>query len=259
MRTWNLMLLLVLAVGILSGCGSQDTATSGEGQTSSSQVLEANADVTTYTSVVLGTGYEGALPASSQLALGTLELEGTENAVAPEQAKTLLPLWKVIQGGTLQSDAETNAVLKQIEKAMTAEQLAAITAMQLTMQNLGTWMQEQGVDLAPPSGAAGGSGGFAPPNGMSEDEMAALRATAGAGGGFPARGGSPPGGGEAPGGGPFGDMSEEERVSMRATAEASGMTFPGGGGQGGPGGFRQGQLIVLAEQVVELLTELLGD
>lgn len=246
MRILNLMLLLALAAAILSGCGGQDTATSGKEQTSSSPALEANADVTTYTSAVLGTGYEGALPASSQLALGTLELEGTEHAVTPEQARTLLPLWKVIQGGTLQSDAEANAVLKQIEKAMTAEQLAAISAMQLTVEDLGTWLQEQGVDLAPPSGAAGGSGGFAPPNGMSEKEMAAIRATAEAGGGMP-------GGGGFPGqGGPPSNMSEEERAAMRATAEAGGMTRPGGGA---PGGGSRGQLAILAEQVIELLAE----
>jgi hypothetical protein len=47
-------------------------------------------------------------------------------------------------------------------------------------------------------------------------------------------------------------MSEEDRASMRATAEAGGMTRPGGGAAGGRFG---GQLAMLAEQVIELLTE----
>lgn len=244
MKLEHVILVLILLAVAVVGCGAE---TSGATSEAASADLAANGDGGAYTSAVLNTAYEGALPASSQLVLGTFALEETEHAITPEQAKALLPLWRAIQGGSLQSDAETNAVLKQIETAMTSEQLAAITAMQLTMEDLGRWMQEQGVDLAPPSGAAGGPGGFAPPNGMSEEEMAAIRATGEAGGGFP------PGGGEAPGGGgPSGDMSDEERASMRATAEASGMTRPGGGAPGD--GFR-GQLATLAEQVIELLTK----
>jgi hypothetical protein len=244
MKLWNLILILALVAGVLAGCGGND-ASSVEEQDSSAQNLESSAGSESYTSEALDTSYEGALPASSQLALGTFELEETENAVTPEQAKTLLPLWQAIQGGALQADAETNAVLKQIERAMTAEQLAAIAAMQLAVEDLGAWMQEQGVNLAPPSDAAAGPGGFTPPNGMNEAEMVAVRATAQAGGGIPS------------GGGPFGapgGMSEEERAAMRATAEASGMTFSGGGGRAG-----RGQLALLAEQVVELLTARAAD
>lgn len=243
MKPQYVILAFILLAVAVAGCSNG---------TSASTPVAASADLATgegdaYTSAALGTAYEGALPASSQLLLGTFELEGTANAVTPEQAATLLPLWRAIQGGSLQSDAETNAVLKQIEATMTAEQLAAIVAMQLTMEDLGRWMQEQGVNLAPPSGAAGGSGGLAPPNGMSEEEMAAIRATGEAGDGFP------PGGGGAPGGGgPFGDMSDEERASMRATAEASGMTRPG---DSAPDGGFGGQLTILAKQVIDLLAE----
>ena len=31
--------------------------------------------------------------------LGTIRLEETENAVTPQQAKSLLPLWQSLQGG----------------------------------------------------------------------------------------------------------------------------------------------------------------
>ena len=37
----------------------------------------------------------GGLPPANQLALGTLMLEGTENAVTPAQAAALLPLWTI--------------------------------------------------------------------------------------------------------------------------------------------------------------------
>jgi hypothetical protein len=87
-------------------------------------------------------------------------------------------------------------------------------------------------------GAGGGQGAF---GNLTEEERASMRATrqASGEGGFP--GGGP---------GAFANMSEEERESMRATAEASGMTF------GNRAGARWGQLALIAEPLVELLTEL---
>jgi hypothetical protein len=238
----RLMVFMILVAGALAGCGAGDqSAASGksamEALGSSAAALEESLEAESYTSTALLTSYEGALPAGSQLALGIFQLQGTENAVTPEQAKTLLPLWQAIQGGSLQGDAETDAVLKQIEAGMTAEQLAAIAAMQLTREDLGGWMQEQGVNFGPGPGVAGGQSRFAE---MSEEEREAMRATrqAGGGGGF--------------GQGGFGDMSEEDRANMRATAEASGIAF---GGRGGPG---RGVLTLLAEPLVELLTNLAG-
>ena len=246
------VVVVALVVGVLAGCGGDassgdDASLVGEaaptsGQASVAQELENSVDREGYTSEVLVVSYERALPASSQLALGTFQLQGTENAVTPALAKSLLPLWQAIQGGTLQSDAETNAVLKQIEGAMTAEQLAAIAAMQLTFEDQGTWMQEQGVNFRPVQGAQGGQGSFAD---LSEEERASMRATRQAGG----EGGFGQGGGQ----GGFADMSEEERANSRATAEASGMTF------GSRGGARQGQIVFLAEPLVELLTQLAGE
>lgn len=236
MRCLHITLLLVL-VGVLAACGG-DAAPTTEEQETSAEAVEDIAQVESYRSAVLDDSYEAALPASSQLALGIFHLQGTENAVTPEQARTLLPLWQAIQAGSLQSDAETNAVLKQIEGGMTAEQLAAIAAMQLTREDLEAWMQEQGLNFGPRPVGAGGQGPFAD---LSEEERVAMRATrqAGGGGGF--------------GQGGFGDLSEEERENIRATAEASGIRF---GGRGGPG---RGMLAVLAEPVVELLTQLAGE
>ncbi len=247
MRTLNLIvmriLVLVLVAAVLVCCGG-DAELPAEEQDNSAQDLDASTGNDSYTSEALDASYEGALPAASQLGLGIFELQETEYAVTAEQAASLLPLWQAIQSDSLQGDAEINAVLKQIEGALTVEQLASIAGMQLTLQDMGAWMQKQGVNLGRPEGTAAGQG---PLGDLSEEDRAAMRATRQAGGGF---------GGE---GGPFGNLSEEERESMRATAEAGGMTFPGGGGRGGPGAFRQGQLVILAEQVVELLAELAGE
>lgn len=252
MKLWRIGvgLVLVLMVGVLAGCGgdaasSADNASSADGVApvaDSSSTEEPGNVVQTVgksegsesdTGAVPGASDE--LPVGNRLVLGTFRLEETENAVTPEQARTLLPLWQAIQGGSLQGEAETNAVLKQIEAAMTAGQLAAIDAMPLTGEDMGTWMQEQGVNFRPPQGAEGDAGRFGD---MTEEERAEMRATRQAGG----QGGFGPGG--------LADMSEEEREAMRATAEASGMGLGArtGGGRG------QGQLTFLATPLVELLT-----
>jgi hypothetical protein len=241
MKFCSLVLILFLLTGVLAGCGGADSPSADEvspveEQGKSAQDLETSVDSMDYAGQALDASYEGALPVSSQLALGTIELEGTENAVTPDQAKALLPLWQAIRGGALQGESETNAVLKQIERAMTAEQLVAIVAMQLTMEDMGAWMQQQGLSMGRAPGVEGGQTPF---SNMTEEERTAVRATAQAGGGM------------SGGGGQFGTMSEEDRQALRATAEASGMTLPAGGGRGGAG---RGQLAVLADQVVELLT-----
>jgi hypothetical protein len=266
MKVWQIFTLLLLVAGVSAGCGgdavppvdgvssdveasSAETATSVASTTSgddasspvepvtSDQTPEARATRERYTSAELDTSYDGALPASTQLALGIVQLEGTENAVTPEQAKALLPLWELIQSGSLQSDAETNAVVKQIEASLAPEQLSAIADMRLTFEEMGTWMQERGLAFGGQQGGGGGRGAFGD---LTEDERAAMRATRQASGA----------GGFGPGGGGFADMSEEERASIRATAEAGGMAF------GRPGGGGRGQLSLIAEQVVELLAQL---
>jgi hypothetical protein len=236
MRLWNVILVLILVTGVLVGCGGEADAPEGD---------VASMDSNPNPDSALDASYEGALPVSSQLALGIFELEETENAVTAEQAETLLPLWQALQGGSLQSEAETSAVLKQIEGAMIAEQLAAIAAMQLTFEDMGAWMRERGVEsgLAPEAMATRQAAGEwqGPFGNISQEERAAMMATRQAGG----EGGFGPGG--------FGQMSEEEREAMRATAEASGIVAPGGRGAG-RGIVGTGQLAALAELVVEMLT-----
>jgi len=245
MKLENLTLILILVAGVLAGCGGETPAPAAEQEEAVAVNVVAD-ESGEYVSAALDTSYEGALPASNQLALGTLRLEGTEEAVTPEQAVALLPLWQAIQSEALQSNTEINAVLKQIEGKMTSEQLQAIAAMQLTMEDLGTWTQEQGIGprfspeaLATRQAEGGGQGGFGPPGNLSEEERASMRATMEAGGM------------------PFGDrgnLSEEERAARRATAEAGGMNFSGRGFRGGAG-----QIGFLAQPLIDLLTQRAAD
>ncbi len=112
------------------------------------------------------------------LILGTLKLEGSPDALTPEQARSLLPLWQLIQGGSLKSDAETQAVLKQIEGKMTAAQLSAIESQPLNANDMRAWMEEQGMTWpqdGTPGGAPGGQNGPGMFQDLSEEERTRMR------------------------------------------------------------------------------------
>ena len=138
-------LILVLAAVMLAGCKSSQPT----------PAVVSSSLGNTYTSQALDTSYPGALNAASQLMLGTLRLEGAENAVTPEQAKTLLLLWQALSGRVLQSDAERNAVLAYIETQMTPAQLQAIAAMRLTQNDLLARISEGGQEAGFGAGRTG--------------------------------------------------------------------------------------------------------
>jgi len=244
-KTVVVMLAMVsaalLATITLAACGTAATPTAAS-------LVEA------YVSGNLPTGYEGALPAASQLILGTLRLEGTANAVTTEQAKTLLPLCKSLQSGAVQGAAEVNAVLGQIERAMASEQIQAIAAMRLTQEDMASWVQESGMAQRP-GGGPGDTPGAGPRGTM----------------GVPP--GVTPGAGGAPGGDSsaretmragFDSMSEEERAQVMATMQAGGGGpaggfggQPGQRGQGGQSGA-SGQFQFLLTPLIEILTQRAG-
>jgi len=215
----GLLVWIFLAV-LLAGC-----EVSGPG--SPAAATDTSAD---YASAYLSTTYPEALSVMNQLVLGTLKLEGTGDAVTQEQAQALLPLWQAFQGATLRDNAERNAALRAIEKAMTPAQLQAIAAMQLTQNDLQTWAQEQGVNLAPPGGDPGA--------GASTDARATAQAQLGA-------------------------MTQAEREARRATAQAGGG-LPGGrqgSGQGTGAGWVSGAggIGPMLDPLIELLTQRAGE
>src|SRR5574342_800572 len=92
----------------------------------------------------------GELPATTQLIIGTLKLEGTDQAVTAEQAAGLLPLWQTLQAlsdSDTAADQEKEALITQIQEAMTSEQMQTITAMNLTREDMFTIIQEQGMEV----------------------------------------------------------------------------------------------------------------
>jgi hypothetical protein len=282
LRFWHIGPVLALTVAILIGCGGNQVIPTLEDQSTPTPLVQAvptlaeqitptpldqvtptpvdqavtalaeeGSGEKTDTEVSLDASYPNALSVGGQLALGTFQLEGTENAVTPEQAAALLPLWQSLQGGVM-AQAEVDAVLKQIEGTMTQEQLGAIAAMQLTQEDLRTWMQEQGLGTTPGEGMPPGGG--MPPSGGTPPS-----------GGMPPSGGAPSGGGMPPGEIPpematrmaeFQDMSEEEREAARATMQAEGGKPDRPGGVEGAEGR---QFIILLNPLIELLEAHAGE
>ena len=185
-KRYLLILLLVVGSMLMAGCAKQQEAAAVETK---------------------GTEVTRELPELTKVMLGTFKLEGTENAVTPEQASELLLLYKM-QRALSESDSvaqqELDAIGEQIGDAMTTAQHEAIDALGLTMMDMFSIMEEQGIEVA-------GGGQVDDAEGLS-----GIAAGAGGRGGFagggPGGGQAPPDGGGMQGGGmvaPGGDDSAQ--------------------------------------------------
>ncbi len=185
MKTKILLPTLLLIALLLSACGSAAAST---GTDTTAAATPASAQ----------------LPLSTELLVGTFKLAGTDGQVTAEQAATLVPLWKML-GALSASDTaaqgEIDALVNQINNAMTPDQLAAIDAMQLTPESIFTLMQDLGVTTGA-QGEGSGSGTGVPGQGM----------------GVPPEGGMGPGAGAGPGSGEEASSMSPEQI---ATAQAT--------------------------------------
>jgi hypothetical protein len=197
--------------------------------------------------------YENALPVESQLILGTLMLEDTDQAVGAEQAAELLPLWqmqKVLAASDTASAEEKKALIEQIQETMTKDQIQAIAGMKLTQADVFSYMQTAGLVQMPQysgtPGVSNAEGGYFP-GGMGGEGPMIVE-----GGGPPAgfEGGGPPAGfqgGRNSGGGFQGQGSgfnpEDLTTEQRATLQAL---------RGTRGGFARTPSALL-EALIELL------
>ena len=223
MRPTITLLSLVLIIGVLAGCGSDqapapsNAESGGEQPAAVSPGVGSSEEQPTAPASAEGGGETPPAPlgvegdadwaasreaffAVSQLAIGSLYLQDAENAITPEQAAALLPLWQGLrsaqESGTA-SPEEIAGMAAQIEAAMTQAQLDAITA--LSLEDLQAWAQEQGMGFGP--------GG--PPQG--ERPM-----------------GTPPGPGEPPGGAPPGDWPTPTPEELATRQAGRGGVGPGG-------------------------------
>lgn len=174
MKLWTTSLILILSIIALTGCSGDDSSnTAAAAANPQAEQGGGQFGGEPFQSAYLDRSYDNALQPTTQLSLGTLQLEGSANAITADQAKKLLPLWQGIQNGAFQNAAERNAVYKQIEAAMTPDQMNQIVAMQLTFESMTEWAEANGITLPQGSGGPGqGNGAFA---NMSEEERAKFR------------------------------------------------------------------------------------
>lgn len=143
-----------------------------------------------------------ALSQRARLALGTLQLEGTDLEVDELQAADLLLLWQALRAldeSAIAAEAERTALLSQIEATMTAEQREAIAGMDLTPENLRTILQERGIGFGAQGGVRrqGGEGGppvigqGGPPGGFQGGPQGGVPGAGGPAGGGPNPSGTP--------------------------------------------------------------------
>lgn len=159
--TLGLLALLVLTAAACGGSPAAPAPATAEAAAEPAAAQAAAVVPAAAPASRLDTGYEGALPQRNQLLLGTLRLEDGDAAITAEQAAKLLPLWQGIRAtmntGTA-SEAETTALLAQIEAALTDDQFAAIGEMQLTQAELQEWARGAGLSVGTGEGAAMGGG-----------------------------------------------------------------------------------------------------
>jgi hypothetical protein len=195
----GLILLLSLSACGAPGEGNTATATAG-----------------------LNEAYADALPVVEQLALGSLRLEGTEQAIDESQAATLLPLWQgyqTLNTSDKAAEAEIAALVKQLQGAMTREQIDAIAAMQLTAEDLSSSAQDLGGFFGRGTGSEGDS---------ENSGGQGFRFGGGFPGGMPSEGGF---GGGVPGGGPFvgqGEMDPDAMATRVAEMQSGDSDLVGG-------------------------------
>lgn len=176
--------LLVIVMG--TGCGTEQVplvpATDAAiGATQPAGPVDGLAATSTPGAIAatLGEDYPDALAARNQLALGSLRLEGTANAITPEQAAELMLFWQALVALTDASTSaaeETAAVQTQIIESMTAAQIEAIAAMALTDEDLSAFYVEQGVALTTPEPGVTPQGGKN--SGLSQESREATRTAA---------------------------------------------------------------------------------
>ena len=155
MKKFSLFTTLLVAALVLTACGSSTNASSTTGSASAS----------------------GVMTPALQLAVGTLKLEGTDQAIDSQTAAKLLPLWQLLNGLSASSataQEEVSTVVDQIKATMTTEQVKAIEDMQLTQKDVamqGGGSGNSAVFTTTSSGAnqqitdPGLMGGGAPPDG----------------------------------------------------------------------------------------------
>lgn len=126
----TILIISLLAVFLLSACGTKATPSNASPETTA------------------GVGADSDLPILSKLVVGTFQLIDSDTPITSGQAEEMIILWKAyieLQTRDTTADQEITDLLDQIDSLFTSDQQAAIEAMDLTSQNVMAMVQEVGV------------------------------------------------------------------------------------------------------------------
>lgn len=236
MKKAPLLLALCASALILAACAgtTTDRATNGFGNGSGGSGAS---------------GFTRTLSPDAKLALGTIKLEGSAQAVDAKTAAKLLPLWQLmvqLHSSSSTAPEEVTATLDEIQATMTASQVTAINSMSLTSADLFSLLQSEAQSSSASNGGAGGFGS----NGGSG------RNGGNGGGGRVFFAGGPGGFGGGPGGGFGGGFGGTRSTNGSATNSSSQLTPQE---QAQQAQARENAISSLAEnQLVRLLETKLG-
>jgi len=190
MKTFLKPITFLLLIILLAACAAPtDTAESPTSDVAPTTETSSTAStsVPANDKIRLGDDYADALPASTQMIIGLLKLEETDLAIDEALAAKTLPLWQAYQAlsnSDTTAEAELQAVVNQLQDAMSPEQIQAIAALQLTAESAQQMMQEQGISFGRGGNREGGE--MVPDGGGSG--VAGLRPGGGGQGGLPGEG-----------------------------------------------------------------------
>lgn len=273
MRSKALSLIAILAL-FLSACGgSSSEADSSAAVPAAIETTEDNADEAAIEQPSAdeaapgpeadGSSSDGQMDGQirtiseqEQFIVGVFELEDTSLAVTSDQATSLIQLWNSMleltqrqpQAGSQETDEvvqpeepldnseEIATLFEEIQSVMTDEQLQAISALELDLNAITVFMEEQGIELG--NGMQPGQGDQTPPEGIpSDEEMSAPEGTS-------------PADAQGDNSGDPGDKGPDGQ----SPANGSEGQPQGEGGMGsGCGGFIQTASSNLIEALIELL------
>jgi hypothetical protein len=176
MNKWITLSVVAILALLLAACGGAPAT----GETPAAPAAGQAGTPEPGTSATLNEDYADALSLRNQLALGTMRLEGTPDAVTAEQAGRLLPLWqalKTLSASTTSAPEETEALQTQIVASLSEAQVAAIASLQLTNADLQAYLVEIGVSeiRTPEPGVTPQSGSL---KDLPPEQREAARATA---------------------------------------------------------------------------------
>jgi hypothetical protein len=233
-----LISILVLFSLVLVACSSKNNPSNSTGSTGT----DGTNDSTTLTQV-------------NKLLVGTLKLDGTDQAVTADEAAQLLPLWQAyrsLSNSQTAAQAEVNGLLNQIEASMSSTQLSTIDAMNLTNNDMLQLVQSMGGPQGTPDPQATPGVGF-PSGGITGGNFPQGMEPPSLSGGGTTGGNRPSGAGAEPGGGPV-IIQDGPGMGGDVGSVTGGQVL-----QGTPNPTQQARFITQASQVNMVLLNVLID